>query len=235
MIALALCAAAAAVCFLVWWLLYETEGAYLGRRVVIALYDLYARRYDRIKAFDAYAEQALLAQPLLDSLAPQAEPLLLDVATGTGRLPLLLAADARFGGHIIALDASAKMLAQARRKLQTQPVRRCISLVQQDAMRLPFPDRSFDAVTCLEALEFLPSPRGALAEMARVLSPGGILLTTMRIDSRWLPGRALSEAQMRAALTALDMGDITVEIWQEDYSQVWARKAATTAANAGVR
>ncbi len=44
----------------VWWLLITTEGVYLGRRVVIWLYDVYARRYDRIKQYDAGWEAATL-------------------------------------------------------------------------------------------------------------------------------------------------------------------------------
>ena len=58
-----------------------------------------------------------------------------------------------------------------------------------------------------------------------MLRPGGLLLTTIRIDTRWMPGRTWSETRMRAELEALGMRDIDVLIWQEDYSQVWALKA----------
>ena len=71
----------------------------------------------------------------------------------------------------------------------------------------------------------MPRPRTALAEMTRVLRPGGLLLTTIRIDTRWMPGRTWSEARMWAELEALGMRAIEVMIWQEDYSQVWALKA----------
>ena len=70
----------------------------------------------------------------------------------------------------------------------------------------------------------MPDQAAVLAEMARVLKPGGILLTTIRIDTRWMPDRTWSEPKMRAALEALGMRDIEFAIWQEDYSQVWARK-----------
>ncbi len=53
--------------FLIWWLIIETEGVYLGRRVVVALYDLYAERYDRIKQFDQRADLLLLSEPLLQT------------------------------------------------------------------------------------------------------------------------------------------------------------------------
>ncbi len=214
--------------WLLWWLLIETEGVYLGRRVVIALYDLYAKRYDRIKEFDERADFVLISQPIMERIAPLADPLILDVATGTGRLPLIMARNAGFSGHVIGLDASRRMLEQARAKVRAEQFEDYITLWQRDASDLPFPADTFDVVTCLEALEFLPQPRGALAEMARVLRPGGLLLCTLRIDI-WMPDRVWSEAKMRATLAALGLQDIRIAIWQEDYSQVWACKAGAAA------
>lgn len=211
--------------FLFWWLIIETEGVYLGRRAVIALYDLYASRYDRIKQFDEEADLALISMPIMARIQPVADPLMLDVATGAGRLPLIMARNASFEGHVIGLDASNRMLNAARQKVAAEHFEGFITLMRGDAAELPFADNSFDVLTCLEALEFLPGPRGALKEICRVLRPGGLLLTTIRIDTRWMPNRAWSEAKMRRELEALGMRDIHVAIWQEDYSQVWARKA----------
>ncbi len=212
------------VAFLIWWLIFETEGVYLGRRVMVALYDLYAARYDRIKQFDETADITLISQPLLDRIAPLDNPLILDVATGTARVPLIMARNARFRGRVIGLDASRRMLEKAREKVVAGRFESFITLLREDASELPFKDDSFDVVTCLEALEFMPRPQEALAEMIRVLRPGGLLLTSIRIDTRWMPGRAWSEFRLRAELEALGMRDIDVMIWQEDYSQVWALK-----------
>ena len=209
---------------LLWWLLVETEGVYLGRRVVIALYDLVAQRYDRIKQFDAYADQVLVAQALLAAIAPKTDPLILDVATGTGRVPLLMASNAAFTGHVVGIDASSRMLSAAREKVAAQGFESMITLLRQDATKLPFPAAHFDVITCLEALEFMPDQVAVLAEMTRVLKPGGLLLTTIRIDTRWMPDRTWSEPKMRAALEALGLRDIHFAIWQADYTQVWARK-----------
>ena len=210
--------------FLIWWLFIETEGVYLGKRVVIWLYDFYARRYDRAKQFDEYADQLFLAQPLLDRIQPQVDPLILDVATGSGRLPLLMAGNGRFQGHVIGLDHSRKMLEVAETKVKRQRFGEFVSLVRGDVMRLPFPDGAFDAVTCLESLEFFPNYVAALAELARVLRPGGILLTSNRIATRWLPGRTVSRARVTDVFTAHEMRSIEFEVWQEDYDKVWARK-----------
>ena len=225
MTVLAIIFLALALGFLFWWLIIETEGVYLGRRAVIALYDLYASRYDRIKQLDEEADLALISRPIMTRIQPLTDPLILDVATGTGRLPLLMARNGAFEGHVIGLDASRLMLNVARQKVAAERFERCITLMRHDANELPFADNSYDVVTCLEALEFLPDPHGALGEMRRVLRPGGLLLTTIRIDTRWMPNRTWSEARMRRELEALDMGGIHFDIWQEDYRQVWAWKA----------
>ena len=213
------------IALLLWWLLIETEGVYLGSRAVIALYDLYARRYDRIKAFDERADLLLLSQPLLDRLEDCAPPRVLDVATGTGRLPLALARNGRFRGHVIGIDLSRRMLDVAREKVAAEHFEGFITLERQDAMRLPYPDAHFDAVTCLEALEFLPCPEAALREMSRVLKPGGALLATLRIDTRLMPGKVFSRERMRDLLESAGLVDIQFERWQTDYVKVWARKA----------
>lgn len=211
--------------FLFWWLVIETEGVYLGKRMVVLLYDLYAARYDRVKQFDEQADLMLISQPIMARIQPQADPLILDVATGAGRLPMIMARNGSFRGCVIGLDASRRMLDLALRKVADERFEDFITLMRHDAgERLPFDDDAFDVVTCLEALEFLPDPRAALREMCRVLRPGGLLLTTIRIDTRWMPNRTWSEERMRRVLEKLDMRDIRIEIWQEDYSQVWARK-----------
>ncbi len=211
-------------CFLIWWLLIETEGVYLGRRVVIALYDLVAHRYDRIKQFDEYADHMLVSQALLAAIAPKTDPLVLDVATGTGRVPLLMASSAGFHGHVVGMDASKRMLSVAQSKRIAQGFDSFSTLLRADAAQLPFPAEHFEVVTCLEALEFMPDQAAVLAEMARVLKKGGILLATIRIDTRWMPDRTWNEPKMRTELEALGLRDIHFAIWQEDYTQVWARK-----------
>jgi ubiquinone/menaquinone biosynthesis C-methylase UbiE len=169
---------AVALGLLLYWLLVITEGVFLGRRLVVWMYDLTAHRYDGIKQFDPDTESFFVIRPLLSSLADRPVPVVLDVATGTGRVPLFLLEEATFNGRVIGLDASARMLAFARAKLRGYSHR--VSLVQQTAADLPFADNTFDAVTCLESLEFFPDDSAALQEMFRVLRPGGAIMTTRR-------------------------------------------------------
>jgi SAM-dependent methyltransferase len=102
------------------------------------------------------------------------------------------------------------------------------SLILSPAERLPFPDNTFDVVTCLEALEFMTNPDAVLAEIVRVLRPGGLLFTSNRINTRLMPGKTRSDDALRARLEALGMAHIVIEYWQVDYNRVWARKAGTS-------
>ncbi len=209
-----------------YWQLIIAEGAYLGRRVVTWLYDASAHAYDNIKAFQPTYEEMLLARPLRQKLALSGftDPLVLDVATGTARLPYGLFRYTQYPGRVIGLDLSRKMLVEALPKCQPWADR--LTFIWQDASELPFPDDIFDAVACLEALEFMPDPDRVLRELARVLRPGGILLTTNRIGktARWMPGRTHSAQALEEKLQALEMEMIRIRPWQVDYEMVWAIK-----------
>ena len=211
-----------------YWLVIITEGVYLGRRVVIWLYDLTAGGYDQVKEFDLEFEQDSIVRPLLTSLSGRPEPLVLDVATGTGRVPLLLINEAEFDGRVTGLDASSKMLAQGAEKVASLPLekRRRIMLIRQSAGKLPFRDNSFDAVSCLEALEFFPSDRLALQEMVRILRPGGMLMTTRRQgwESRFFLNRYRSKETLAELLRELGLTHIEYYPWQVNYDMVTALK-----------
>jgi SAM-dependent methyltransferase len=210
--------------WLLHWLLIRTEGVFLGRRVVVWLYDLAAGRYDAIKQFDPDTESAFVTWPLRRRLKRWPAPLVLDVATGTGRLPYFLLAEPGFNGCVVGLDASAGMLARARDKLA--PFGDRAALVRQSAMDLPFGDGAFAAVTCLEALEFLPDDAAALREMVRVLQPGGVLLVTRRqgADAAYFLGRARDRDTFESLLAGMGLVDIRTQPWQLEYELVWAAR-----------
>lgn len=217
---------------LAYWLFITTEGVFLGRRVVVWLYDRTAHRYDAIKEFDPADEQFLVARPLLAALAGRANPLLLDVATGTGRVPFDLLQNPAFPGRVIGLDASRPMLAVAASKLA--PYGQRVSLVQHPAAPLPFPAARFDLVTCLEALEFFPSDEAALREMVRVLRPGGCLITTRRTgrEGQLFLHRYRSPDQFAALLDRLGLTDVEMQLWEVGYDLVTARKPAAPTGDA---
>ncbi len=207
-----------------YWLLVLTEGTYLGPWAVAFLYDKGAGTYDRVKEFDSVDDAWYLAMPLQKALKGIRRPLILDVATGTGRVPLALLRNLDFDGHILGLDISFKMLQEARRKTAGREDR--VTLLWMDGLTLHFLDNSFDAVSCVEALEFMADPRLALGEMARVLRPGGTLLATNRIglDALLMPGRRFSADQLRKLISSLGFTSVEVKRWQAYYDLVWTRK-----------
>jgi demethylmenaquinone methyltransferase/2-methoxy-6-polyprenyl-1,4-benzoquinol methylase len=90
----------------------------------------------------------------------------LDACCGTGDLAL---ADARAGGRVTGVDFSEEMLARAERKAPE------FQWVQADAAALPFEDKSFEVVTVGFGIRNLADLEAGLAELARVLVPGGRL------------------------------------------------------------
>lgn len=207
-----------------YWLLIPTEGVFLGRRVVVWLYDLTAHRYDRIKEFDPDDERLLVTYPILQALDDIPRPQILDVATGTGRVPHDLLQSARFAGRIFGADASQRMLAQAARKLASNSAQ--VNLVQASAERLPFPDGQFDLVTCLEALEFFTARETAIQEMFRVLRPGGQLFITRRCgaEGKMFLHRYQTAAEFIDNLRAHGAGDAKSFHWEVGYDLVIAHK-----------
>ncbi len=209
---------------LLYWHLIIAEGAYLGPRIVALMYDWSAKAYERIKRYRAGDEQWFLGLPLARSLEMIPAPIVLDVATGTGRLPRALLRQPPFEGRVIGLDLSRGMIREAVRRTAQFADR--LTFVRQGASDLPFKDNTFDAVTCIEALEFTPDPLRVLEELVRVLRPGGVLLVTNRIgpDARFLPGRAFPPDRFESILRTLPLEQIKTRTWQVDYSLVWAVK-----------
>ena len=134
---------------------------------------------------------------------------------------------------IIGLDRAAKMLKVAQR--ETAAFQERLTLIQADAIALPFADNSLPVVTCLEALEFLPEPETGLAELIRVLRSSsqdqpynGWLLTSNRVgwEAHLMPGKTWSRAQLLEILSQFPLQYIEVRRWQEIYDLVWAQKVS---------
>lgn len=212
---------------LVYWLFITTEGLYLGRRTVVWLYDVTASRYEGIKEYTVEDEEILVVEPVLAHLQGD-NPLIVDVATGTGRVPRFLLNDTRFDGRVIGVDASRGMLRRAQELLQSHNDR--VLLVRGLAEALPLPTAICPVLTCLEALEFIADEDAALREMLRVLQPGGTLLITRRRDreARLFFGRYRTPHQFEAYLIRHGLEYPVTHPWQSNYDLVIANKPVAT-------
>lgn len=116
------------------------------------------------------------ARLLLDALRGRAEGRLLDLATGTADVALAIRRQLgpRAGVKVTGADFAFPMLARAKEKIAQR--RAGIGLVQADALALPFPPGVFDGVIIVFGLRNLEDRAAGLAEMARVLRPGGRLV-----------------------------------------------------------
>jgi len=131
-------------------------------------------------------------------LGARARGRVLEVAIGTGlNLPFYPAATTTITG----IDLSPAMLAIARQRAADLGVH--VDLHTGDAEALPFEDATFDTVVCALSLCTIPDPATAIAEMRRVLLPGGRLLLLDHVGSTWPPIRAaqwlLEQVTRRAA------------------------------------
>jgi SAM-dependent methyltransferase len=112
---------------------------------------------------------------------------LLDVGAGFGRHVYECA---RRGAHVVALDYAPDEVVQTKDTLEAMVAAgeitadRLIGVLRGDACRLPFPDATFDVVITSEVLEHIQDDVAALAEMVRVLKPGGRFAATV---PAWLP------------------------------------------------
>lgn len=125
--------------------------------------------YDEImvpRLFDPWA------QLLLDELKPESGQAVLDVACGPGTVTRQAALRVGPEGNVTGCDLSSAMLELARSKTSVD-ASAPIDYLECPADALGVPDDSFDLVTCQQGLQFFPNRKAALAEMSRVLRPGG--------------------------------------------------------------
>ena len=134
---------------------------------VAGMFDGVAKRYDRTNTILSGGNDLLWRVATVRAVAPVAGERILDIAAGTG---VSSAALAKSGARVVAVDISPGMLEVGRKRHKK------IEFIEADALALPFGDDEFDAVTISFGLRNIVDPKAALAEMYRVLKPGGRLV-----------------------------------------------------------
>ncbi|RKT09780.1 methyltransferase family protein [Streptomyces sp. 1114.5] len=161
----------------------RSEGRDDGMSFEGAVPDVY-ERYLVPLLFRPYAEE------LARRLALRRPRDVIETAAGTGALTRELAAVLAQDASVTATDLSGAMLDRARAVPLARPVR----WVEADAMALPFPDGSCDAVVCQFGYMFFPDRPRAFGEALRVLRPGGVLLLSVWDDIAANDFPAMAEA-----------------------------------------
>ena len=126
-----------------------------------------------------------------DRLGLRAGELVLDLGSGPGRHAF---ETIRRSARVVLCDYDTGELAQARTMVGAMgeageidgPIDRVMATAQGDGVSLPFPDGTFDRIIAAEVLEHIPDDAAAMAEIARVLKPGGRVAVSV---PRWLPER----------------------------------------------
>ena len=145
-----------------------------------------------------------------------------DVGSGAGQIVRHLLKYADRDAEITGLDISSEMLRRARTRLKSNRPH----FLSADLSRLPFADATFDCVTCGYVLEHLPDAKAGLAELSRVMSPGGRMLLMTTEDSfggAWTSRLFLCRTYNRQELwnTCLEVGlEPVQELWLSDVHKV---------------
>ena len=144
--------------------------------LVKGVFDSVASRYDIMNDLMSGGIHRLWKRYTIQHANARPGHVILDLAGGTGDLAREFARIVGPSGHVVLADINAAMLEHGRRRLVDAGVAGNVELAQVDAEALPFADNTFDRVTIAFGLRNITHKEAALAEMHRVLKPGGKVL-----------------------------------------------------------
>ena len=182
-------------------------------------------RYERLLGAPLFAPWA---EVLLDAVGVSAGTRLLDVAAGTGILSRAAARRAGTGGSVLATDISPAMTDFLRAHTAEEGAAPIETAV---ASATDLPGGDYDAVTCQQGMPFFPDRPAAVAEMRRVLRPGGVVGIAV-----WTPGHDVAPfGPMNRALEQLGVPEPMAGGYDADSFVVSAEEVAGMLAAAGCR
>jgi demethylmenaquinone methyltransferase/2-methoxy-6-polyprenyl-1,4-benzoquinol methylase len=167
---------------------------------VAAMFDELAGRYDLLNDLLSVGQVRLWRRVVARAVAACPGQRILDLAAGTGTSTMTFAAS---GAECVACDFSIGMLRAALGRVRSDPDSPKPAFVGGDALRLPFADGVFDAVTISFGLRNVVDPERGLAEMLRVTRPGGRLVICEFSRLSFRPLRLVYERYLARALPAI--------------------------------
>ncbi len=162
-----------------------------GRAEVAAMFDRVASRYDVANDVLSLGQDRAWRRAVVEAVEPRSGQRVLDLAAGTGTSSEPFA---RVGCFVAPTDISLGMLTVGQQRRPDLP------FVAGDALRLPYADESFDAVTMSFGLRNTSDPLAACVELRRVTRPGGRLVICEFSTPTWAPFRLLYGNYLVAAI-----------------------------------
>ncbi|MFM9987329.1 bifunctional demethylmenaquinone methyltransferase/2-methoxy-6-polyprenyl-1,4-benzoquinol methylase UbiE [Flavobacterium sp.] len=147
----------------------------LGKKEQVAkMFDTISSKYDNLNRVISFGVDVKWRKKILKMIAAKNPNSILDIATGTGDLAILLSnTDAK---KIIGLDISAGMLEVGKQKIADRNLSNKIEMILGDSEKMPFDDNAFDAVTVAFGIRNFENLEKGLTEILRVLKPNGIFV-----------------------------------------------------------
>jgi demethylmenaquinone methyltransferase/2-methoxy-6-polyprenyl-1,4-benzoquinol methylase len=134
------------------------------------------QRYDRLAELLSFGQNGRWRRAMVDHIPPVTPPgsaVILDVAAGTAGVSIQLAR--RTAARVVGIDLTEQMLRQGAANVAASGQASQVSLINGRAEQLPFPDATFDGLTFTYLLRYVDDPQATLAELARVVKPGGMV------------------------------------------------------------
>ena len=128
-------------------------------------------RYDRLAELLSMGQNGRWRRAMVDHIVPSHPELVLDVATGPAGVALQIAE--RTESRVVGIDLTLGMLQQGQDNVARRAMGDRIQLVAGRGEQLPFAEATFDALTFTYLLRYVADPEATLAELARVVKPGG--------------------------------------------------------------
>ena len=141
---------------------------------IATMFDAIAPRYDLLNHVLSAGMDRGWRDRAVDALSLSSGARVLDLCTGTGDLAIAIVRRTN-GATVVGVDFAGEMLRLARTKVSGASLDGRIRLVRGDATHIPLPDSSCDAATIAFGIRNVAEPQRALAELARVIKPGGRL------------------------------------------------------------
>lgn len=151
------------------------KNSTLGKKEQVAqMFDTISGNYDNLNRVISFGIDVKWRKKVLKIVSDSKPKIILDIATGTGDLAILMAQSN--AEKIIGLDISSGMLEVGRKKIEDKKLSNIIELVLADSENMPFEDNYFDAITVGFGVRNFENLEKGFAEILRVLKPNGVFV-----------------------------------------------------------